>query len=83
VFEPTRRELIAAIGHVLAAEHAEAKHIAGGQIRFELRMEVATGGLDALVAVILLRPIIDRDRSFISAQVPRSTMGSGESATTS
>jgi hypothetical protein len=44
MFEPTRRELIAAIGHVLAAKHAEAKHIGRGQIRFELRMEFATSG---------------------------------------
>jgi hypothetical protein len=63
VFEPTRRELIAAIGHVLAAEHAEAKHIGRRQIRFELRIEVATSRLDAFVAIIPLHPIIDRDRS--------------------
>jgi hypothetical protein len=60
MFEPTRRELIAAIRHVLAAEHAEAKHIGRGQIRFKLQMEVAPRGLDAL---ILLHLIIDRDRS--------------------
>jgi hypothetical protein len=35
---------------------------ARGQIRLELRIEVATSGLDALVPVILLHPIIDRDR---------------------
>jgi hypothetical protein len=63
MFEPTRREFITAIGHVLAAEHAEAKHIGRVQIRFELRMEVATSGLDALVPVILLHLIIDRDQS--------------------
>ena len=63
MLEPARRKLIAAIGHVLAAEHAEAKHFGGRQIRLELRIEVATNRLDEFVAVIPLHPIIDCDRS--------------------
>ena len=63
MLEPACRELIAAIGHVLATEHTEAKHFGGRQIRFELWIEVATDRLDEFVAVIPLHPIIDCDRS--------------------
>jgi hypothetical protein len=62
LLEPAGRELIAAIGHVLTAEHTEAKHFGRRQIRFELRIEVATNRLDAFLAVIPLHPIIDGDR---------------------
>jgi hypothetical protein len=54
MLEPARWELIAAIGHVLAAEHAEAEHFGGRQIRIEPRSEIATDRLDAFVTVIPL-----------------------------
>jgi hypothetical protein len=63
MLEPARWELISAISHVFAAEHAKAKHFGRRQIRFELRIEFATNRLNAFVAVIQLHPIIDRDPS--------------------
>ena len=61
MLEPARRKLVGAIGYVLAAEHAEAKHFGWRQIRLEFRIEVATDWFDEFVAVIPLHPIIDCD----------------------
>jgi len=63
MLEPARWELLSAIGHVFAAEHAEAKHFGGRQMRFELGIEFATNRRDAFIAVIPLHAIIDRDPS--------------------
>ena len=63
MLEPACRKLIGAIGHVLAAEHAEAKHFGWRQIRLEPRIEVATDWFDEFVAVIAPHPIIYCDRT--------------------
>jgi len=63
MLEPACRKLIAAIGHVLTTEHAEAKHFGWRQIRLELQIKIATNRRDEFVAVIPLHPIIDCDQS--------------------
>jgi hypothetical protein len=80
MLEPARRKLIGAIGHVLAAENAVAKHLGWRQIRLELRIEVATSWFDEFVAVIPLHPIIDCDRSSHLQQADNARFSSGGSS---
>ena len=41
-FEPTFWEFFSCVSHVLAAEHAQSKHLFGGYLWNELRIEIAT-----------------------------------------
>src|SRR5688572_2585953 len=59
--EPRLRELVPAIGHVFAAEHAEPQQLGRRQLGPEGRIEVAADGLAHLVAVALLHPVVDDD----------------------
>lgn len=59
--EPAPGKLFAAIGHVLAAEYAETKHLLRRQIGREFRIEVAADGSRQPIAVTLLHPVVDED----------------------
>jgi hypothetical protein len=59
--EPARRKLVAAVGHVLPAEHAEAQHLLRRELRLEPRREVAPDRLGPVVDVALLHPVVDDD----------------------
>jgi hypothetical protein len=61
--EPTAREFVAAIRHVLATEYAKPKHFGRCQIRAEPGTELASGWDCQLVAIALLHPVIDFDDS--------------------
>jgi hypothetical protein len=65
------REFAAAIGHVLAAEDAEAEHLARRELRLELRIEVAAGRRRQLITVPLLHFVVDGDGALAhSRRVP-------------
>ena len=51
----------AAVGHVLAAEHAEPEHLRGRELRLELRIEIAAGRRAQRVAIALLHLVVDGD----------------------
>src|SRR5262249_9477509 len=57
--EPARRKLLAAIGHVLAAEHAKGEHLLRAEVRAKVRIEVASDGLGQPVPKRPLHPVID------------------------
>jgi hypothetical protein len=59
--KPAFRELAAAIGHVFAAEDAKPQHLRGRELRFEFRIEIATGRCGQGVAVALLHLVVDGD----------------------
>ena len=59
--KPALRELGAAVGHVLAAEHAELQHLPRRQLRRERRIEVPSGRLGAVIDVSALHPVVDHD----------------------
>src|SRR5262249_3282578 len=61
--EPARRELIPAIPHVLAPEHAEMEHLRGGQLRLELRIEILPRPRDHLIAIAMLHPVVHGDEA--------------------
>jgi hypothetical protein len=61
--EPTAREFVAAIRHVLATEYAKSKHFGRCEIRAELGTELAPGWGCELVAIAPLAPVIDFDDS--------------------
>ncbi len=74
-FEPRQRELVAAIGHVPAAEHTKPKHFGRREVGFELRIEVATNRLDKFVAIVPLHPIINSYRSSHAAMPQKVQQG--------
>src|SRR3974390_65874 len=57
--EPTRGKLLATVGHVLAAEDAEPKHLFRRQVRLELRIEAAADRGNETVAVAALHLVAD------------------------
>src|SRR6185312_15678423 len=59
--EPARREFLAAVGHVLAAEHAEPKHLGRRELRLEAGIEVAAGRRRQGIAIATLHPVVDGD----------------------
>jgi hypothetical protein len=61
--EPAARELILAVGHVLAAEHTEPEKFSRRELRAELGIEVASTRRDQFVAIVSLHAIVDRDCS--------------------
>jgi len=50
-----------AIGHILAAEHAEREHFARRQFRCEARREISADRLGSVVHVASLHPIVYDD----------------------
>src|SRR5262245_19039531 len=59
--KPAPRELFGAVGHVLAAEHAEPKHLGRRQVRAEFRIKAPACSCRKLVTVAFLHPVVDRD----------------------
>src|SRR5262249_677863 len=59
--EPAFWKFLAAVGHVLAAEDAEAEHLARREIGLELRIEIAADRRGEHVAVASLRLVVDCD----------------------
>ena len=57
--EPYPGELIAAIGHISAAEDAQFEHLLRSQLRRKFRVEVFSCRLDAVILVTLLHQVID------------------------
>src|SRR6185312_6753910 len=61
--EPTLGKLAPAVGHVLAAEHAEANHLGRRQLGLEVRIEIAAGGSHTHIAVALLHLVLNGNRA--------------------
>src|SRR5262245_25297550 len=59
--EPARGEFLTTVGHVLAAEHAELKHLLRCELRLEFGIEIATHRRRPLIAVALLHLVVDGD----------------------
>jgi hypothetical protein len=57
--EPFFGEFGLAIGHVFAAEDAEAEHLLWGELGLEVGVEVFAGGFGALVGVVFLHLVVD------------------------
>ena len=57
--EPALWELVLAACHVLAAELSKCQHLLGGSFGMKVRMNIAATGLNELVSVILLDPVVD------------------------
>ena len=62
--EPARRELVAAVGHVLAAENAKTQHLLWRELRLEPGSEIAPHRLGPVIDVAMLHPVIDDDLPF-------------------
>ncbi len=71
--KPALREFLARVGHVLAAEHAQRQDLCRRQLGLELRIEIASGGGDADVAIALLHLVVHRDRPLAHAALPISS----------
>src|SRR3974390_2367286 len=67
VREPTRGQLLATVGHVLAAEDAEPKHLFRRQVGLELRIEAAADRCNEIIAVTALHLIADSYRARLHA----------------
>jgi hypothetical protein len=64
-FEPLFREFASAIGHILSAEDAEAKHLLRCKLRLKIGVEIPAYGDGKLVTVIFLHLVVDdNDFSF-------------------
>ncbi len=75
-----RWEFLPAIGHVLAAEYAEAQQLGRRQVGPELRVEVLADRHGSLIAVVLLHQIVDCDgcrRHWHSAPQIGGSIGNG------
>src|SRR5262249_25169675 len=59
--KPAVGKFLAAVGQVLAAEYAEAKHLPRREIGLEFRIEVAADRTREAIAIGLLHPIVDDD----------------------
>ena len=59
--EPAFRKLLAAVGHVLAAEYTETQHLLRREIGREFRIEVAADRGRKIIAVALLHPVVNDD----------------------
>jgi hypothetical protein len=59
--KPARRELLLAIGHVLATEYSKRQHLFGSKIRTKLRIEVASYGVREKVRIAPLHSVIDHN----------------------
>src|SRR5262245_8217616 len=59
--KPAARKFALGVGHVLAAEDAERKHLLGRQLRSKFGIEIAAGGLRDPVAIALLHLVVDDD----------------------
>ena len=64
ILEPAGRELVAAIGHVLPAKHAQAQHLFRGQLRREPWREIFSRRLRAVILIALLHLVVDENSSF-------------------
>lgn len=62
--EPTQRKLVAAVGHVLAAENAKTQHLLWRELRLEPGSEIAPRRLGPVVDVAMLHPVVDGDLPF-------------------
>lgn len=70
VIEPVGRELLCAIGHVLAAEDAEFEHLFRRELRLELGMKVLAHRLRAVVNVLALHFVADDDANRLHGNGP-------------
>src|SRR5579863_6581891 len=61
--EPVGRKFASAVGHVLAAEHAQAQHLLGRELRLELGVEVPAHGRRQPIAITPLHHVSDEDRA--------------------
>ena len=59
--EPAAWELVDRVGHVLAAEHAEAKHLVGWQIGIKIGIKIAPRRLAQDIAIALLHLVVNSD----------------------
>ena len=59
--EPRLRKLIAAIGHVPAAEDSHLKKLARRQLRLKIRVKISSCRLGSVIDVTLLHQIVDDD----------------------
>src|SRR5262245_3919009 len=59
--KPVLREFPGAVGHVLAAEHTEPKHLGRRQVRAEFRIKAPARSDRKPVTVAFLHPVVDRD----------------------
>src|SRR5262249_28322366 len=60
-YKPAVGKFLAAVGQVLAAEYAEAKHVPRREIGIKLRIEVAADRRREPIPIALLHPIVDDD----------------------
>ena len=56
--EPVLGELVSAVGHVFAAEHAQLEHLLRGELGGEFRVEVFSHGLGEDIGVVLLHEVV-------------------------
>ena len=61
LLKPILGKLIAAIGHVSSAEHAEPEHLLGRNLGTEVGMEAATRRSIQCIRVLALHEIVDFD----------------------
>jgi|SRR5579883_3175194 len=59
--KPAIRKFLAAVRHVLTAEHAKRKHLLRCKFGAKFRIEIATDGLSENVAVATLHLVVDGD----------------------
>src|SRR5579863_1722575 len=73
--KPARRKFLAAISHVLTAEHTEPQHLRGREIGAKFRIEVSAGGRGQFVTVAALHLVGDGDDFAFQRRRPLSTSG--------
>src|SRR4051812_36466446 len=76
VREPAFRKLVAAVGHVEAAEDAERQHFGRRQLWRELQIEIAALGSAQHIAIAALEFVVHRDGAFCHLVSRRSLMRS-------
>jgi len=63
--KPIAGKLICCIGHILAAEDAEAQHLFGRELRFEVRVEIFAHRFGKQIAISPLHFVIYQDNSLL------------------
>ena len=61
VGKPVVREFRLAVGHVFAAKNSKPKHLLWGELWFETRGKILSGGFRQEILITALHPIVDLD----------------------
>jgi len=64
LFKPTLWKFFLAIRQIFAAKYSQFKHFFGGEIGFEIKIEVFTNWLHTVINIIFLHFILDHNFSF-------------------